>query len=214
MPQQPRLAIQYPRRYKAYFDPFCDFYVFKESEVTARDFNLNKPIWLDCSDGSRAVADCDGVILPTSEDPDLNVILAAKGNYDCKRIGIWIGEKRHLKLMEQAVDIVALPFYEPGRTAYIESDKLLTYHYYGFCNLDELRRFPPASLHTDIPITAAALGIDLRTRERRPKKLPPFSYDMYLGEQQLELAINNVRAVREALDAGFDLAPHTKNGSV
>ena len=72
--------------------------------------------------------------------------------------------------------------------------------YDGFKNLDELRTNPPDVLITSIPFTAAAMGIALKDRERRPKNLVSYQATMSLSDACLRLAIKNIQAIREAAD--------------
>ena len=204
-----KLAIQYPWRYASVFEEYCDFHVWDMLAMPKDtpqwpECPEEKELWIDCSKcNDYEPEEYDGIILPTYDEPGRNLLNAAKERVSgVLNIGIWRGEKRHLQLMHDAVDIVSLPFYEPGRTLYIAKDRSREYHYYEFCNLDELRRMPPRSIHTSVPITAAIVGVDLRQRERRPRCLSPFSYDLRLSDSQLELAVSNVKAIKEALDSG------------
>lgn len=196
------LALQYPLAYASVFEPLTDFEVWDEAQETHGQ-TTTKEVWLDYSAGRLEDYEfgSDGIILPTYDDPDRNVLCVARVELRKPKIAIWRGEKRHLKLLEQCCDIVALPWYEYGRMSYVNEGESHKYHLYGFCNLDELRRYPVRSLSTSVPITAAVLGIDLTTRERRPKNLPQFSYEMKLNDKQIELAVKNVMAVKEALQS-------------
>lgn len=199
------LAIQYPWRYASVFEELCDFHVINptQKEWTAYPNCVgDKDLWLDCSSDyvPKDLKDFQGLILPCFEEPGRNLLSIPKLRVPDKlNIGIWQGDRDHLKLMHQAADVVAIPYDRYGRTFFISQETASLYHAYEFCNLDELRRFPWGSLHTSIPCQAALLGIDLRSRERRPKRLPPFSYDMYLTELQLELAYENAKAIKESM---------------
>lgn len=197
------LAVQYPWEYHKIFESLIDFHLI-DTQIADDLPELNKPYWLDMSkeDGIPNLrVDVEGVVLPSHEDPDYNLI--ASGRYTFNNtlaIAMWVGEKRHLKLLEKTVDIVALPWWRP-RSVYVTPEASNRYHYYGFCNLDELRRFPVRSLSTSVPITAAMIGIDIRDRERRPKNLPKFSYDLKLNNAQIDLAISNIQAIKEAMSS-------------
>jgi hypothetical protein len=207
-----QLAIQYPFQYSSIFEPLTDFHVIDDSKyeeyVGGKQDKMfqccPKPIWWDISSGlpdTQPAIGFQAFILPTHDDPDRNMLEILKWHSsELLRVGIWRGERRHLKLIDKDCDIVALPWYE-HRSIYVLPEDSHKYHFYEFSSLDELRRFPCRSLQTSVPITAAMAGIDLRHRERRPKKLPTFSYDMKMNEAQLELAVENVKAIREALDS-------------
>lgn len=205
----PRVAIQYPTAHADVFEPLTDFHVIDAQAYLGMEEDYSeihkyeKPIWWDISGVFPATQPCigfDGYILPSFEEPDRNVLSVARWpKSELTTIGIWRGERRHLKLMAEACDIVALPYYEYGRMGYVTPETSHQYHLYEFCSLDELRRYPVRSIHTSVPITAALLGIDLRGRERRPKRLPHFSYGLVLNDAQLELAVSNVMAIREAV---------------
>jgi len=210
----PRVAIQYPTAHRDVFEPLTDFEVWDMSLVVP-DCMPEREFWLDFSKGDlqsgplpyRAMAH----ICETFDDPDRNVLNVARRQCrDHTTVGIWRGERRHLKLMSEACDIVALPYYEYGRMSYVPDGESHKYHLYEFCSLDELRRYPIRSIHTSVPITAALVGIDLRTRERRPKRLPPFTYDLRLSDAQLDLAVQNTLAIREAVYGHYpDTNPKT-----
>lgn len=197
----PRVALQYPLLYREVFEPLTDFEVWSNPGDSLGRLFPNKELWYDCSDGV-VVQDhfADGVILPTYDEPGRNLLNIARENIPGKlNVGIWRGERSHLKLLTDACDVVALPFYEYGRMNYVPEGMSHLFHLYEFCSLDELRRYPVRSIHTSVPITAALMGIDLRGRERRPKNLPPFTYDIRLTDSQLELAVINAKAIKEAV---------------
>lgn len=209
-----KLALQYPWRYASTFEPLTDFEVGDMSKIAAGYdvYNGEKELWQDYSVGgvfSEAswMPKVSGFILPFYLIPDRNILCAARHKVDGKlNTAVWTGEKRHLKLLQEAVDVVALPYFEMGRMQHVKDQDTSQYHLYEFCNLDELRRYPVRSINTSVPFTAALLGIDLRLRERRPRNLPEFHYDLRLNEVQLELAYNNVIAIKEALNAGGEHA--------
>lgn len=199
------LAVQYPWQYQDIFEPLIDFEVLDVWRISnPKDVpGFHKPVWLDCTGGvplawRPLVNTHDGVILPIMEDADMNIFCASKSDFTCARMVVWVGEKRHLKMLSKTNDVVAIPWQRP-RSVYIQPEDSHQYHYYGFCNLDELRRFPVRSLSTSVPITSALVGIDLRDRERRPKNLPAFSYDIKLSPSQIDLAVHNIQLIREAM---------------
>lgn len=210
MRERTKLSIIYPRGYSQYFEPLCDFETIDLARV---DFSKDlvttgrKPIWLDArcltsmpESGTEAY---DGYIMPLLEDPDQTILKAVRHSVDgAENVVLWTGTKRHLDLIQEAGLTVGLPYWKHPRTYYVTEDNCHLFHYYEFCNIDELRRLPPKSLQTSIPIVSALMGIDLSRRERRPKRLPEFSYDLQLNDEQLELAISNVQAIRNALEDG------------
>lgn len=204
-----KLSIQYPLAHKDVFEPLCDFNVWDMSQgrfVTSLP-GSNLPYWLDYSKREDLFVhlpkewddNAEAIILPTNYYPDPNVLMIAKyADSVGFSVGVWCGERRHIALIQTACDLVAIPNTEPRRVYITPADASL-YHFYEFCNLDELRTHRPRSLHTSTPITSAIMGIDLRARERRCRKLPTFNYDIKLNNSQLELAVENVNAIREAL---------------
>ena len=112
-------------------------------------------------------------------------------------IGMWEGFKRDLVYLETQCSLVALPWYRP-RTLYLNTpEDSKEYIYYGFRSLDELRRFPPKVLITDMPVRAAINGIDLTSRERRPK-LDPLPPGIVLSKEQIEQTVKNLLILRKA----------------
>lgn len=213
------LSIQYPIRYHEHFEDYSDFTTidgtqFEKWLFETQRYNVpsGKSIILDASQLTRdAMLEClsqvaaGRVISPMSENPDLHIVdvtlctefLNQRG---ILTIGYWQGERRHMEMLNYACDMVAIPYIRP-RGVYIEPEEADGFYFYEFCNLDELRRMKPRMMHTSLPITAAAFGIDLATRERRPKKLPAFKYDMLLTVPQIELAKHNIRLIREAFES-------------
>lgn len=207
------LAIQYPWRYARVFEELCDFHVIQCSAITDTPIlKGDKPVWADLSDRDEAKSfgpGVKGIILPAFDEPGKHLLnqdrLKVPGVLN---ISLWIGDRSHLKLLKEITDVVALHWKAEAaggpaighRSGVIAAEEAHLFHAYEFCNLDELRRMPYRSLHTSVPITAALLGIDLRLRDRRPKNLPPFSYDLTLNDAQLEVAYNNCVAIKEAMD--------------
>lgn len=208
------LALQYPTQYKDIFEAYSDFHVWDMTQANLPE-RTSKPTWFDYSQSGQtdSLPSFDlptGVILPSFHDPNMNILNISRfkdklADMDesglIQTIGLWRGERRHLLLLSQVTDLIALPHFEYRRLSYVSAHETSKYHLYGFCNIDELRRFPVRSLSTAAPITAALQGIDLSQRERRPKYLPTFSYSLKLNERQLELAVKNVEAVKEALNS-------------
>ena len=194
---RPQLALQQPSQYDKYFEGLVDFVV----DVGVGDKPC--PLWLDCTKGWKTVDyDYDAVIVPTWKEPKKHLIEVARTTIPpgVLKIAICQGTYNHMEQLKDYVDIIALPN-TVARSIYVTKETAHQFHFYELCNLDELRRYPIRSLNTSMHITAAMVGIDLTRRERRPKKLPTFRQDTKLTEAQLELAIENAKAIREALDS-------------
>ena len=198
---RPQLALQQPQCYDKYFEHLVDF----EVDVgDPRDLRLpSKPVWLDCSRGWVTTRRTPvAYILPLGKPPKKHLIETARliTPPGILRVGMCQGTYNHMEQLKDYVDIIALPN-TVARSIYVTKETAHQFHFYELCNLDELRRYPIRSLNTSMHITAAMVGIDLTRRERRPKKLPTFRQDTKLTEAQLELAIENAKAIREALDS-------------
>jgi hypothetical protein len=122
----------------------------------------------------------------------------AKHSVPFKLIGVWQGEKKDLRRTVRECDVTSLP-YRKLRDKYMSLDEFAStdFHYLGFRTLDELRRYPPKSIDTSMPIRAAVHGIDLQSRDRRPRT-EPLNIQMRLSERELEASINNIKLLREA----------------
>jgi hypothetical protein len=209
-----KLAIQYPTAHQSVFAPYCDFEVIDASLWKEGTYESPlEEVWFDQSKGGapqKFIARRNAVIVQGHNDPDTNIIEIARAN-EWVKVGLFRGNLRHLSLLSTVCDIVACPntLSPMARGMYVNSTNSRRFHYYGMSSLDELRLRPPASLHTSLPITAAMVGIDLRSRERRPKKVPEFRYDLKLSKQVVELAIQNILAVREAYEEGVQRCPTT-----
>jgi hypothetical protein len=202
------LSIQYPTAYQDVFAPLIDFEVIDASLWKRGVFRTPLArVWIDYSKGGfrpETEVEPEWSITDYDVDPFINLIKANAWPLPKEiKIGYHQGSVVMLERMKTFVGMVAIPNdILPARSVYVK-EGAKRYHYYEYCNLDELRRNPPASIHTSAPITAAMAGIDLRRRERRPKSLPLFSYDLQLTPERLELAVENTKAIREALDEGL-----------
>lgn len=118
-------------------------------------------------------------------------------------VAIWEGgQARLLALKSSNCDIAYHHMIRRGRRFTKEQGKDMIF--LGFRNLDELRRVKPKMLITSIPIRASYYGIDLAERERRPKGgLPLDVENITLTKKQLELAIKNIKAIKEASEYGI-----------
>ena len=113
-----------------------------------------------------------------------------------KIVGPWHGYKKDAHQLLELCDEVALPFDRP-RGSIVTPETSRMFHYFGFRSLDELRRLPPKSLDTSMPIRAALYGIDLTTRSKRPPT-PLLDFRTKLTLKQLEHVKNNVTLLRGA----------------
>lgn len=217
------LALEIPLRHWDVFNQFCDFgYALaqlvledKEYAKVYKDYKgklfldngfneLRRDIGID-----SLLKACD-LIEPThvtalealDSQQNLKNILKTvdefkKRNLPYKIVGCFRGGKRDLDILMQVCDIVALP-YDDFRGRSLSWYGGERFHFFGFKNIDEIKRYKPASLDTSVPIRAAQLGIDLTTRERRPQRLPDFDRYAVLSKDQLELAVYNVKAIKTA----------------
>jgi len=111
-------------------------------------------------------------------------------------MGLWWGYKKDLLVLNHLCDQILLPYQKMRNTDIFEGDNKL-YYYWGFKNFDELRRFPPKGLITDMPIRAALNGTDLNFRERRPS-LPEIDPEVILTDSQLTQVVENLSLMRKA----------------
>jgi len=113
-----------------------------------------------------------------------------------KIIGSWQGHKKELWHLLKHCDEVALPFDRP-RTICVDRSNSKFFHYFGYRSLDEIRRLTPKSIDTSMPIRAALYGIDLTTRERRPRT-DLLDFTAKLSDQTLNQVVANIKLMREA----------------
>lgn len=112
-----------------------------------------------------------------------------------KIVGAWHGFKKDLESLGQICDVVALPFARP-RSVYVTRLTSRLYHYFGFRTLDELKRLPPKSIDTSMPIRAALYDIDLSRAERR-RRTPPLNFECTLSSERLEKVVKNIQLMRK-----------------
>jgi len=98
--------------------------------------------------------------------------------------------------LQEICDVVALPW-RKHRIRFMTYPECTDFHYFGFKTLDEIRRFPPRSIDTSIPLKAAVFGIDLTKRERRPR-MDLLEYDATLTKKQIDKTIENIYLLKEA----------------
>lgn len=224
-----KLAFEIPLKHWDDFAPLADFHYalahLWENPEYRKNFEeaflRGEEIWLDNSINELGYPiptekmleigpqlNPSAMVANESKDPIENlkcivesIIEYRKQGFSGQIIGTWRGGKKELMFLENICDIVALP-YDLLRNSPLTKETSKKYHYFGFRNLDELRLFPPRSLDTSVPIRLGYMGVDIRTLDRRPKVLPPFSLDMVLSPGQVKLAILNIQAIREAASYG------------
>lgn len=116
-------------------------------------------------------------------------------------IAHWYGHARILDMLLDYLDAVCLPDTRP-RGYYFKKGlfKPRQLWYYGASSLDQIRVTHPKGLIANLPIAAALRGIDIASRERRPKLLDLFPWDTKLTKDQIRLARANARHLKEALE--------------
>ena len=222
-----KLALEIPLNYWDIFFPLEDFhyvlidFLLKNKAYREKYTNLpkdKKDVWLDNSFNELKVsAPLDHILKgidilnPThvvtleKATPSDNLVAIektlkefSKRGIKVKTVGCWKGTKWEVKLLKEMVDIIGFP-YDLNRVYGLDQiDSRLT-HYFGFKNLDELKKNPPNSLDTSVPIRAAMLGISLSERKRRPKHLPLYTPSLTLSSSQIELAKENIEVIKSCL---------------
>lgn len=222
-----KLSLEIPLTHWDIFAPECDFgYALADIALKEKTYaNLYRVLagekWLDNSFnelrediGIDKLLKAMELVEPThvtaleAIDPEENIraVIRTKEEFarrgiKTKLVGCWRGGKKDMEILSELCDIVALP-YDGFREKALKLKPSNSFHFFGFKNLDEVRRHPPRSLDTSVPIRAALLGIDLKNRERRPKNLPLFDLKLKLTKEQIELALRNIRSIKEAGNGG------------
>lgn len=111
-------------------------------------------------------------------------------------IGIHRGGWNHLDTLRHMTGYVAL-HWDSFREKVLRKFPANEFYFVGFKNLGELRVHKPKYMLTSAPITAAHMGVDLGTRERRPRALAPFASTLSLTANQLRLARKNITLIKE-----------------
>lgn len=224
-----KLSLEIPIRYYDIFEPYCDFHyalaqmVLEDNDYAKLYRSKQGEIWLDNGfnelrrdigiDSLLRACDAIGpthVTALEALDPQENlhnviktVEEFGKRGLPFKIVGCFRGGKKELATLMKICDLVALP-YDDYRERPLKWHSASNFHFFGFKNLDEVRRHKPKSLDTSVPIRAAQVGIDLKFRERRPSKIPDFDRYATLTKEQLELAILNIKAIKIAGNGGLD----------
>jgi hypothetical protein len=222
-----KLALSLPIKHYEDFKPHVDAFVVCERDITPTmtDYlaQLDHPWWLEMFSFSKPTCELVGFLERTK--PSLVMLPRAPRQTDgnipadhvtklldrikhmppgIKTIIPWDGRKQYSELFYDNCEWLGLPADVPRGFIMDKQDlEAFDYHYIEFCTMDELRRHCPASLNTCAPITAAQRGIDLASRERRPKHLSSWinPFQCILSDKMLDLALKNIKSIREA--AGF-----------
>lgn len=222
-----RLSFELPLRYFHEFAEEEDFhytlldYILhsKKYRDIYKSLKDKKDLWLDNSFNelghSLPISDIlKGIdlIQPThvvtleKNEPHQNIIAIEqtkeeilKRNLPVKLVGTWKGTKWEVDILRHMVDVIALP-YDLDRTYVFKFFQPKDFHLFGFRSIQEINFFPPASLDTSVPFRAAQMGISLRDRQRRPKGIPKYDPNMLLSKEQLDLARDNIKSIREAIN--------------
>ena len=218
-----KLSLEIPLNHWHTFSKYCDFhYALADFALNNKDYaerykKLKGEKWLDNSFnelreniGIDKLLKAAELVEPThitaleafnAQENIKNVIKTkeefSKRGLSYKLIGCYRGGRKDLELLFELCDVVALPYVDFREKPLSWVDSSLV-HYFGFKNLDELRRHPPMSLDTSVPIRAAMIGIDLKLRDRRPRGLPMFDKNLLLTKEQVALALHNINAIKEA----------------
>jgi len=113
-----------------------------------------------------------------------------------KIVGVWQGYQKSLEILQIYCNEVALPF-DRLRDKFLTKETCSNFHYFGFRTFDELKRFPPKSIDTSLPIRAVQYNIDLLSRERRPRT-PLLDFESKLSDRDLEKVVFYIKKMREA----------------
>ena len=208
-----------------YFDelqPLVDFLIYRISDADEEGISFlksqaTKPIWLVAEPNDLAkpetrelLASLQDLLEVVIYDPQditepqplaeahrwIEIVTEGRASIYLQ----WNGRRKNQPVW--LFDRLAIP-HDLARGFIINRDKLDSrqLHYSELSSLDELRRLPPASLATNAPLAAALRGVDLSKRERRPKLLKTaYATDIRATSGVLNLAVSNLKAIREALN--------------
>lgn len=181
-------------------------------------FDKEKPYYLSLHELDFAQIDLietiqpSHIVLPSIEkiNPEENLATIISFRDYLNKLGFkatlvlpWKGEIRHLKFLMTLSEEISL-HWKDDRQLYIDEEAnrwnySKQFIYLGFRNLDELRRRPPKTLITSLPIKAAVMNIKLSERERRPKKIFQLDFLNYPIDSETLFAIKtNIEAIKEA----------------
>jgi len=146
----------------------------------------------------------DYVLSPFSSASSSNIVaverfksLIEKKGFKVKLIARWAGAMWELPILKNMVDLIGIAhvFFRDKINQEFETSKC---HFFGYKYKDEALRLNPVSMNTSVPIRAAAIGISLRNRSRRPKGLNDFNPNQRLiYKEQIDLAIDNIKYIKE-----------------
>ncbi len=119
------------------------------------------------------------------------VYLENQGN----TVALWKNGKVELAIFQRYCKEVA--FHHEKRRGRV----LKGVSFYGFRNIQEIKRSKPKYLITDMPIRSAIFGIDLAKRQRRPSKYYTGNLtDIVLTKRELDLARRNYETLFRAVE--------------
>jgi len=198
---------------------FVNYLKNKEIKRTEED-NFIKPRWLGYDHTNPTIPTLDKILQACynigpdyvislgSTDSSKNIICVERLKSELqtrgltiKIISVWAGSLWELPILQSLSSRIGIPYYLFRGLAEKEID-ITKCHFLGYKYKDELRKYKPESLNTSIPFRAAAIGIDLRTRNRRPKGLPPFNPNqgiIFAGQESL--IKTNIEYIKEDLCA-------------
>lgn len=127
-------------------------------------------------------------------------------------IGVWDQDSYDISQLDALFPICAMPWFKP-RSTYLKTRDRTKWAYFGFTNLSEIATLTPGWLHTAMPIMAAYYGISLLERVRRPKNLE-FAPNIKLNTHEIDLALTNIQAIKEAAAHGQDPSLPSERGPV
>ena len=210
---KPRFSMRIPNKYQNEIRDLIDFYYYDFSYSTD-SLRTDKPIWYDFSKRADKFdhltndqLDAELIIVPGSMDVKEHVKLALEANMKLQARGYKgkIGFVVHLSmpsyhLLKHAgmYGVLSDVRWLPAYFNMLKPHEDLIHTEYR--TLDYLRCTPHMALVSDLPVMGATLGQDIVKYERKPKKRLPFDPEVRLTDHQLELALNNIKAIKEAQD--------------
>lgn len=220
------LGVSVPIKYLNDLSPMVDFLIYsyqdlkRYPELVDKVMSLPTPLWMtltpeDVDDKNIAFqtdvdlwyAKLDRFIYQPSVKESSYTILQVVNKfvnqycYEQQLICEWDGRQKNYEFLHECFKQISIPHTLARgfliKRWDIESSDL---HFSEFSTLDEIRRYQPASMHTNAPLTSALRGIDLAHRERRPKCLDNYLHpiDTMLPGTTLDLAKRNIEAIQEA----------------
>jgi len=203
-----KLALKIPRQHFKELAKYTD--ILLVDPVTSLYADLEKKeIWVHGGSVSERLnlakeLKAKVIIAPSSpHDPRYteyqirNLVELQREQKTCFEVaGYWWGFKKDLVLLSHLCTHILLPS-DKLRTQEVQNGDSGLYWYHGFRTLEELVKYPPKGLITDMPIKAAIFGVSLEHRERKPS-LPDLDPNLKLTDNQLEAVVSNITLMRKA----------------